>query len=106
MLITAGSDELDFVLGIMDNFIVHREGKTIGGTGCSVAKGPETMEATTVRSHEMGKDLVKVIKEKRQYAEQEARHEAWRKRFKYVILANKEQWTYNCAYWMEKDWLK
>ena len=79
MLITAGSDELDFVLGIMDNFIVHREGKTIGGTGCSVAKGPEIMEAATVRSHEMGKDLVKVIKEKRQYAEQEARHEAWRK---------------------------
>jgi multimeric flavodoxin WrbA len=30
-LTTAGSDELDFVLGIMDNFMVHCGGKTIGG---------------------------------------------------------------------------
>ncbi len=105
-LTTAGSDELDFVLGIMDNFIIQCGGQTIGGIGCSVAKGPEAMEAATVKSHEMGKDLVKAIKEKRQYPEQEARHEAWRKRFKYVILANKEQWTHNCAYWMENGWLK
>lgn len=105
-LTTAGSDELDFVLGIMDNFIIQCGGQTIGGMGCSVAKGPEAMEEATVKSHEMGKDLVKAIKEKRQYPEQEARHEAWRTRFKYVILANKEQWTHNCAYWMEKGWLK
>jgi len=105
-LTTAGSDELDFVLGIMDNFIIQCGGQTIEGMGCSVAKGPEAMEAATVKAHEMGKDFVKAIKEKRQYPEQEARHEAWRKRFKYVILANKEQWTHNCAYWMEKGWLK
>lgn len=89
-LTTAGSDELDFVLGIMDNFIIQCGGQTIGGMGCSVAKGPEAMEAATVKSRDMGKDLVKAIKDKRQYPEQEARHEAWRKRFKYVILANKE----------------
>jgi multimeric flavodoxin WrbA len=105
-LTTAGSDELDFVLGIMDNFIVHCGGKTIGGVGCSVARGPEAMEAAIVKSRESGKDLVEAIKENRQYPEQEAVHEAWRKRFKYVILANKEQWTHNCDYWMEKGWLK
>lgn len=105
-LTTAGSDELDFVLEIMDNFIVQCGGQTIGGMGCSVAKGPEAIEAGIIKSHEMGKDLVKAIKEKRQYPEQEARHEAWRKRFKYVILANKEHWPHNCAYWMEKGWLK
>ena len=105
-LTTAGSDELDFVLGIMDNFIVHCGGKTIGGVGCSVARGPEAMEVAIAKSREMGKDLVEAIKEKRKYPEQEASHEAWRKRFKYVILANKEQWTHNCDYWMEKGWLK
>ncbi len=105
-LTTAGSDELDFVLGIMDNFIVHCGGKTIGGVGCSVARGPEAMEAALVKSREMGKELVETIKEKRQYPEQEARHEAWRERFRYVILANKEHWTHNCNYWMEKGWLK
>lgn len=105
-LTTAGSDELDFVLGIMDNFMVQCGGKTIGGVGCSVARGPEAMEAAVVKSREMGKDLIEAIKEKRQYPEQEARHKAWRERFKYVILANKEQWTHNCDYWMEKGWLK
>ncbi|HHV23604.1 MAG: flavodoxin family protein [Methanosarcina sp.] len=105
-LTTAGSDELDFVLGIMDNFIVHCGGKTIGGVGCSVARGPEAMEEAIIKSREMGKDLVEAIKEKRQYPEQEARHEAWRERFKYVVLANKDQWTHNCDYWMEKGWLK
>lgn len=88
-LTTAGSDELDFVLGIMDNFIVQCGGKTIGGVGCSVARGPEAMEAALVKSREMGKELVEVIKEKRQYPEQEARHEAWRERFRSVILPTK-----------------
>jgi multimeric flavodoxin WrbA len=105
-LTTAGSDELDFVLGIMDNYIIHCGAKTIGGVGCSVARGPEVMEAAIVRSHEMGKDLVEAIKEKRQYPEQQTRHEAWRERFRNVILANREQWTHNCDYWMEKGWLK
>ncbi|WP_292387893.1 hypothetical protein [Methanosarcina sp. UBA5] len=48
-LTTASSDDLDFVPGIMDNFIVHCGGKTIGGMGCSVAKGPKAMEAATVK---------------------------------------------------------
>jgi hypothetical protein len=63
------------------------------------------MEAAIEKSHEMGKELVEAIKENKQYPEQEAVHEAWRKRFKYVILANKEHWTHNCDYWMEKGWL-
>ncbi len=105
-LTTAGSDELDFVLGIMDNFMIHCGGKTIGGVGCSVSRGPEAMEGAVVKSQAMGKDLVEAIKEKRSYPEQEAKHEAWRARFKYVILANKDHWAHNCDYWMEKGWLK
>lgn len=103
---TAGSDELDFVLGIMDNFVIHCGGNTIGGVGCSVARGPEAMEKAIEKSREMGKDLVEAIKEKRPYPEQKAVHEAWKERFKYVILANKDRWTHNCDYWMEKGWMK
>ena len=105
-LTTAGSDELDFVLGIMDNFMVHCGGNSIGGVGCAVARGPEAMEAAVEKSREMGKDLAEAIKEKRQYPEQEALHEALRERFKYVILANKDRWTHNCDYWIEKGWIK
>ena len=105
-LTTAGSGEVDFVLGIMDNFMIHCGGSTIGGVGCSMSQGPSAMEAAIEKSREMGKDLVKAIKEKKEYPEQEAIHEAWRERFKYVILANKEHWMHNCDYWMEKGWMK
>lgn len=104
-LTTAGSGEIDFVLDIMNNYMAHCGGYTIGGVGCAMSEGPSAMEAAIGKSQEMGKHLVEAIKEKRQYPEQEAAHEAWRGRFKYVILANKEQWTHNCDHWMEKGWI-
>ncbi|WP_440955859.1 flavodoxin family protein [Methanosarcina sp. Mfa9] len=104
-LTTAGSGEIDFVLDIMNNYMMHCGGNFTGGVGCSMAEGPSAMEAAIDKSHEMGKDLVGAIKEKRPYPEQEAAHEAWRGQFKYVILANKEQWTHNCDYWTEKGWI-
>jgi multimeric flavodoxin WrbA len=105
-LTTAGSDELDFVLDIMDNFMIHCGGSTIGGVGCSVAWGPQAIETAIEESRIMGRDLVEAIKERRKYPEQEAVHEAWRERFKYVVLANKDHWTHNCDYWIEKGWIK
>lgn len=104
-LTTAGSGEIDFVLDIMNNYMAHCGGYTTGGVGCAMSEGPSAMEAAIGKSQEMGKHLVEAIKEKRQYPEQEAAHEAWRGRFKYVILANKEQWTHNCDHWMEKGWI-
>jgi len=105
-LTTAGSGEIDFVLGIMDNFMIHCGGKTIGGVGCAMSQGPSALEAAIEKSNERGKDLVKAIKEKRSYPEQETAHEIWRERFKNVILINKDHWAHNCDYWIEKGWLK
>jgi len=104
-LTTAGSSEIDFVLDIMNNFMAHCGGNNIGGVGCAMSEGPSAMEAAIEKSHEMGKDLVEAIKEKRPYPEQKAAHEVWREGFKYVILANKDQWTHNCAHWIEKGWI-
>ena len=104
-LTTAGSGDVDFVLGIMDNFMVHCGGKTIGGAGCSMSQGPSALEAAIEKSREMGKDLVRAIKEKRSYPEQEAAQEAWREQFKNVLLRNKDHWTHNCEYWTEKGWI-
>lgn len=105
-LTTAGSGEVDFVLDIMNDYTKICGGNTIGGVGCAMSHGPSALEAAIEKSREMGRDLVEAVKEKRQYPEQEARHEAWRARFKYVILANKDHWTHNCDYWMEKGWIK
>ena len=63
-LTTAGSGKIDFVLGIMDEFMVHCGGNSIGGVGCAMSEGPSALEAAIEKSHEMGKDLVRAIKEK------------------------------------------
>jgi multimeric flavodoxin WrbA len=105
-LTTAGSGEIDFVLDIMNNYTKTCGGNTIEGVGCAMSQGPSAMEVAIDKSHETGKDLVKAIKEKRQYPEQDAAHKAWRERFQYVLLANKDHWTHNCNYWIEKGWME
>ena len=105
-LTTAGSGEVDFVLDILNNYTKTCGGNTIGGVGCAMSQGPSAQEVAIEKSREMGKDLVKAIKEKRQYPEQDAAHKAWRERFKYVLFANKDHWTHNCDYWIEKGWMQ
>ncbi len=104
-LTTAGSGEIDFVLDIMNNYMMHCGGNFTGGVGYSMAEGLSAMEAAIEKTQEMGKNLVEAIEEKRQYPEQEAAHEAWKGQFKYVILANKEHWPHNYEHWMKKGWI-
>jgi len=107
-LTTAGSggDEIEFVLGIMNRFLSHSGGTAIGDVGCSASQGPSAMEAAMKRSHDMGKDLVSAIGEKRQYPEQESIHKAMKERFSYLVTANKDQWKHNYQHWIEKGWIK
>ena len=86
--------------------MINCGGIIIGGVGCAIAQGPSVLLAAIEKSQEMGKDLVEVIKKKRQYSEQEDAHKAWRERFKYVLIANKDHWTHNCDYWAEKGWVQ
>lgn len=104
-LTTAGSADVDFVLDIMNNFMVHCGGTSIGGVGCAMSEGPVAFEAALEKSREMGKALVRAIKENKKFPEQEALHEAFKERFRNVVLANKDHWTHNCEYWTEKGWL-
>ncbi len=104
-LTTAGKGDVDFVLKIMSDYIVICGGNTVGGVGCAMSQGPSALEAAIENSHEMGKDLVKAITEKRQYPEQDAVHEVWKEGFKYAIFNNKDHWTHNYDYWVEKGWI-
>lgn len=105
-LTTAGSAEFDPVLEIMNNYIKTCGGINIGGVGCAMPLGPSVLEEAIVKSREMGKELAKVIIEHRQYPEQEAARKAWREMFKYVVLANKDNWTHIYNYWIEKGWVE
>ncbi|MCQ6962207.1 flavodoxin family protein [Methanolobus chelungpuianus] len=104
-LTTTGSGDVDFVLKIMNDYMVICGGNTVGGVGCAMAEGPSVLEAAVENSHEMGKDLVKAIRENRQYPEQDTVHKMWKEGFKYAILNNKDQWAHNYDYWLEKSWI-
>lgn len=107
-LVTAGSgaDEVDFVLGVMNQFMTRGGGNIIGGVGYAAAQGPAAMEAAVRQAREMGTDLVQAIKEKRRYPEQETVHTAMKERFRYLIQANKEDWQHNYDHYVEKGWIK
>ncbi len=103
---TAGNEEVDFVLDIMNNYMINCGGIIIGGVGYAIAQGPSALLAVIEKSQKMGKDLVEAIKKRRQCSEQEDAHKAWRERFKYVLIADKDHWTHNCDYWAEKGWIQ
>jgi len=104
-LTTAGSQDVDFVLDIMNNFMKMCGGKVIGGAGCIMAQGPMDMEAAISKSYELGTHLVEAIREKSKYPDQEALHHAWKDSFRHAIIANKEEWPHNVDHWISKGWL-
>ncbi|MGD0818819.1 MAG: flavodoxin family protein [Methanomassiliicoccales archaeon] len=105
-IMTAGSGDEEQVLSIMNNFIKRSGGTVIGGVGHSMARGLPGMEAAIKRSHEMGKDLMNAIIEKRTYPEQAAERADWKERFANTVRANKENWKHNYEYWVKMGWIK
>jgi len=103
---TSGSGNDDFVLGIMNHFINRTGGLVVGSVGCGMGRGPEAFEAAVKKSHDMGKDLVQAIKEKRAYTDQAAAHKAWKDGFAMTLRRNKEPWKHNYEHWVEKGWIK
>jgi multimeric flavodoxin WrbA len=105
-IMTAGGVDEDLLLGIMNGFIKESGGTVISSVGLLMNRGPAAMEAAIKRAHDMGRDLVEAIEEKRVYPEQVAEHEAWRKQFARTIEANKERWSHNYEFWEKKGWLE
>mgnify|MGYP005831996485 CR=1 FL=1 len=102
---TAGGPELDFIIKIMNDFIITSGGNVTGSVGYSQSQGPAGMETALKKAKEAGKDLAIAINEKRRYPDQEAFHKEWRERFGQSVKMFKEHWAHNYEYWLEKGWI-
>jgi multimeric flavodoxin WrbA len=105
-LATAGGGGDEKVLAIMSSFINKSGGLVVGSASFTAAQGPQGMEAGIKKAHQLGRDIVAAIKEKRHFPEQEAAQKEWRKAFSQSVKYNKEHWVHNYQHWVEKGWLK
>jgi multimeric flavodoxin WrbA len=105
-LTTTGGGGDDKVLAIMNAFVNKSGGLVVGSASFTAAQGQQGMDAGIKKAHDLGKDMVAAIKEKRHYPEQEAAHGEWRKSFSQSVKYNKERWAHNYQYWVENGWLK
>jgi multimeric flavodoxin WrbA len=105
-IMTAGGSDEELVLGIMNDFLKDTGASVIGGVGLLRVRGPSGLEDAIKRAHDMGKDLVKAIEERRPYPAQAVERAAWRERFARTIKANEKNWKHNYAFWVEKGWIK
>ncbi len=105
-LTTAGGGGDEKVLATMNAFINKSGGLVVGSASFTAAQGPKGMDAGIRKAHDLGRDMVAAIKEKRHYPEQESAHAEWRKAFGQSVKYNKENWAHNYQHWVEKGWLK
>ncbi|MGE5556916.1 MAG: flavodoxin family protein, partial [Caulobacteraceae bacterium] len=105
-IVTAGGGGDDLVLAYMNNFITKTGGTAIGEVSALASQGPAGMEAAAKKANLLGNELVRAIREKKLYPEQEAAHKSFRERFSYTLKANKDNWAHNYEHWIQKGWIK
>jgi multimeric flavodoxin WrbA len=105
-IMTAGGSDEDLLLGMMNDFMKESGATVIGGVGHLMNRGPSAMDAALERAHNMGKDLVEAIREKRVYPEKVTERAAWKQRFAKTIKVNEQGWSHNYEYWVKRGWIK
>jgi multimeric flavodoxin WrbA len=105
-VVTSGGGGDQIVLDYLNGYINRCGGLHTGGASALMAKGPADMEKAIKRSEELGEDLVKAIKEKRSYPDQEEILKISRARFAMAIKFNKDAWAADYAHWVKKGWIK
>ncbi len=101
---SAGAPEPELATDFM-NQLLTRFGATVVGSAGVAPAIPGAIEKAEQDALALGRDLVKAIKEKRTYPEQEAVHAQMLARFKMLMTMNKDCWPYEYGYWAERDWL-
>ena len=105
VIATSGSANFGETVHAMESFIAKSGGLSTGQLALAMAQGPDAATAAEKKAHEMGKDLVHAIKEKRAYPQQAAAHKAWKDLFANTVRFNKDNWKHNYELWVSKGWL-
>ncbi|MDI6718040.1 MAG: flavodoxin family protein [Methanomicrobiales archaeon] len=101
---TGGGGEQE-VIDYMNHYLNMLGAVTVGGVGIALGRHPDGLPATEEKAFALGKDLVQAIAEKRRYPEQEKALAAQREYFRRLVEANRETWTHEYEYWMDRGWM-
>ena len=96
-----GLGNISEVLGYMNYFLNAMGALTVGGVGVTVGTNAAPDSAIT-EARNLGQTLADAIQTKRHYDDQENAIGERGKFFRQLIKANKEDWSYQYDYWMEK----
>jgi multimeric flavodoxin WrbA len=102
---TAGSSGISEVLGYMKYFLNSLGAVTVGEVGVAVGRNPAALNAAITEALGLGQTLADAIQSKRHYADQESAIAERGAFFRQLIKANKEAWSHQYDYWMEKGWV-
>jgi multimeric flavodoxin WrbA len=102
---TAGSSGISEVLGYMNYFLNNLGAVTVGEVGVAVGRNPAALDAAITEALNLGQTLADAIQSKRHYADQESAIAERGAFFRQLVKANKEDWSHQYDYWMEKGWM-
>ena len=101
---TSGGGEDAEVLDYIEHVIAVLGAQTAGSIGSpmtGVRQFPDE-EALFARARELGRELCRAVREKRQFPEQEAFQASFRKRMAMLMEYRKGEWTFEYDYWQRQ----
>jgi multimeric flavodoxin WrbA len=102
---TAGGSGISEVLCYMNYFLNELGVVTVGEVGVAVSSNPAALDAAITEARNLGQTLADAIERKRHYPDQESSIAERGAFFKELVKANKESWSHQYDYWMEKGWM-
>ncbi|MGA3359909.1 MAG: NAD(P)H-dependent oxidoreductase [Halobacteriota archaeon] len=102
---TAGSSGISEVLGYMKLWLNELGAVTVGEVGVAIGRNPAALDAAIIEARNLGQTLADAIQSKRHYADQESAIAERAAFFRQLVKANKEAWSHQYDYWMEKGWM-
>ena len=99
---TAGGANAEGVAEYQNSVIRVLGGTTTGSLGVNILGDPAAVERAIPDAKELGSDLVRAIREKRQYPEQDEEHRVMGERMIELVSFNKDVWISEYEYWRDQ----
>jgi multimeric flavodoxin WrbA len=100
----SGGAEYDLGTAYLNDVLVRLGCAVVGSVGAS-ASISGSMEAGEAAAFDLGSELIRSIRKKRTYPEQESIHADMHERFRQLVSLNKDQWPHEYSYWRAMKWL-
>ena len=103
---TAGGSNYTEVMEYMNRILTSLGATVVGGVGASVGMDPSALGKAEKQAEDLGKKLVKSIKGKIKYPEQDAIHQQKREYFCQLVKFNKDKFAHEYEWYEQMGWMK